>query len=63
MNYLEHHITDHCNLKCRGCSHFSPLAQEWFESVEDFKKDFSQLASLMPVNIIRLMGGEPLLHP
>ena len=26
IEYLEHHIVDHCNLKCAGCSHFSCLA-------------------------------------
>lgn len=63
IEYLEHHIVDHCNLKCAGCSHFSPIADEWFEDIEDFKRDFTQLASITNVNTIRLMGGEPLLHP
>ena len=65
INYLEHHIVDHCNLNCAGCSHFSPLAQEWFEDLVQFKKDFSQLWDITKgqVGIIRLMGGEPLLHP
>lgn len=64
INYLEHHIVDHCNLNCAGCSHFSPLVQEkWFEDIEDFRRDFSKLASLTEVRTIRLMGGEPLLHP
>ena len=65
INYLEHHIVDHCNLNCAGCSHFSPLAQQWFEDIEDFKRDFTQLAEITnkQVGTIRLMGGEPLLHP
>lgn len=64
--YLEHHIVDHCNLKCAGCTHFSCLVNKpWFESLEDFVKDFSVLADKSNQNIpvIRLMGGEPLLHP
>lgn len=32
MNYIETHIVDHCNLKCRGCSHFSGLAEPSFKS-------------------------------
>jgi hypothetical protein len=40
MKYLEHHIVDHCNLNCIGCSHFSPLAEKWFEDFETFKLDF-----------------------
>lgn len=65
IGYLEHHIVDHCNLKCNGCSHFSPLASEWFETVENFRKDFTELAIKTNgnVGVIRLMGGEPLLHP
>lgn len=63
INYIEHHIVDHCNLNCAGCSHFSPLAPQWFEDINDFKKDFNQLAQLTDVRTIRIMGGEPLLHP
>lgn len=64
IGYLEHHIVDHCNLNCEGCSHFSPLAQPWYENLEDFIKDFSTLAdkSNSQIGTIRLMGGEPLLH-
>ena len=65
IEYLEHHIVDHCNLNCAGCSHFSPLAPQWFESIDDFKRDFEVLAkkSQQQIKTIRLMGGEPLLHP
>lgn len=65
IGYLEHHIVDHCNLNCGGCSHFSPLAQPWFENLDDFVRDFTQLKELTGgyVGQIRLMGGEPLLHP
>lgn len=65
IGYIEHHITDHCNLNCAGCSHFSPIAEPWYESIEDFKHDFNILADKTGkhINTIRLMGGEPLLHP
>lgn len=65
INYLEHHIVDHCNLKCNGCSHFSGLADEWFEDFDDFYRDFSKLKEVTngEVGVIRIMGGEPLLHP
>ena len=63
--YLEHHLVDHCNLNCNGCSHFSPLCEPWFEELGDFERDFRKLAEIsdQKVGIIRLMGGEPLLHP
>ena len=27
---FELHLVDHCNLNCRGCTHFSPLAEKKF---------------------------------
>jgi len=65
IDYLEHHITDHCNLNCAGCSHFSPLAPTWFEQIDEFEKDFGVLSlkTYGEVGTIRIMGGEPLLHP
>lgn len=65
IGYIEHHIVNHCNLKCAGCSHFSSIAPEWFEDLADFESDFLELARKTNRNIatIRIMGGEPLLHP
>lgn len=65
LSYIEHHIVNHCNLNCSGCSHFSPLAEQWFETKEDFYKDFTQLSKITEKQIgwLRIMGGEPLLHP
>ena len=63
--YIEHHIVDHCNLKCAGCSHFSCISDPWFEDLDAFQHDFTQLAALTNhyIPLIRIMGGEPLLHP
>jgi molybdenum cofactor biosynthesis enzyme MoaA len=64
LKYLELHLTDHCNLNCKGCGHYSPIAQENFASFVEFKKDMLRLGHLFRnIQIIRLMGGEPLLHP
>lgn len=61
---LEYHITDHCNLNCAGCSHFSPLAEPWFVDPEDFEKEWQEVAnSGLEIRRIRILGGEPLLHP
>jgi MoaA/NifB/PqqE/SkfB family radical SAM enzyme len=58
-------LVEHCNLKCRGCDHCAPLAEEIYYSVDDFSKDMARLRFLTKGNIgrIKLMGGEPLLHP
>lgn len=59
------HIVEHCNLNCRGCYHFSPLANKEFLSIDDYKRDIKRLSELFNGNMERilLLGGEPLLHP
>lgn len=63
LTYLETHVTDICNLKCRGCMHFSNLATEANEpDVVSFEKDMKRLSEMFHhIFIIRLLGGEPLL--
>ena len=64
MDYFEIHIVEHCNLNCQCCDNYSPLAEESFVKEEDFEKEMKQLSSLFPnMRFIRLLGGEPLLHP
>ena len=64
LGYLEAHLVDHCNLNCRGCSHFAPLAKPFFVAPDDFERDMRRLSVLFGnIRVIRLMGGEPLLHP
>ncbi len=64
LRYLEFHLADHCNLNCKGCGHFSPIAEKRFADLDDYKRDLKQLRKLFSnVYIIALMGGEPLLNP
>jgi MoaA/NifB/PqqE/SkfB family radical SAM enzyme len=58
-------ITEHCNLNCASCDHGSPLAEESFLNIAVFEKDMKRLAELSEgkIGIIRLLGGEPMLHP
>lgn len=64
LPYLEFHINDHCNLNCKGCSHFCPLVnEEKFTDYNQFEKDIQRLKELIQyIKIIRIMGGEPLLN-
>lgn len=64
LEYLEFHINDHCNLNCKGCSHFCPLVrEEVFADLNQLKKDFIRLRQLIThIKMIRIMGGEPLLN-
>jgi MoaA/NifB/PqqE/SkfB family radical SAM enzyme len=59
------YIIDNCNLSCKNCSSFCPVAKEKFISVENFTKDMKRIAELTGGNVLRinLSGGEPLLHP
>ena len=64
LTYLETHLTDHCNLNCKGCGHFCPVADEWYADISQHRRDLKRLAQLFAnIATIRLMGGEPLLHP
>jgi len=62
-HYIEHLITDHCNLKCDGCSMHSPYLDAAFSEFESFKKDIAQLAKHIHFTEFRFTGGEPTLHP
>lgn len=59
------HVVEHCNLNCKQCNHFSPLAEEEYLDINSYKKDCSWLSKLFngEVSAIYLLGGEPLLHP
>jgi uncharacterized radical SAM superfamily Fe-S cluster-containing enzyme len=62
---FEVRLTDHCNLNCAGCCHFSPIAHEKFLDLEIFERDCKRLYELTHgwIEKVHLMGGEPLLHP
>lgn len=63
---LEYHLVDSCNLKCAGCSHYACLLDKLtYTKLEDIITDLSLLKSKVGDNLttLRLLGGEPLLHP
>lgn len=62
---LHIHLTDHCNLNCRGCDNFSPLSPEIFADIAVFERNMDRISELSKgrVQEIQLLGGEPLLHP
>lgn len=64
LKYVETHLVDHCNLHCKGCGHFAPLADPWLADPDDHERSMRRLAQFYRnVERLRLMGGEPLLHP
>ncbi len=65
LRSFAYHLADHCNLQCQNCDHFSPVAEKKLASIESYEKDIKRLSELCnkKLEIIKLMGGEPLLHP
>lgn len=64
LYHFEVHLTDHCNLNCKGCTHFSNLCPPTFADVTEFEADMERMAGIFSkVRQIYLLGGEPLLHP
>ena len=59
----EYNLTEHCNLRCAGCSHSSELLPKKFAEVKEFQRDLAVLSQVLHLNELRLLGGEPLLHP
>ncbi|KIG19152.1 hypothetical protein DB30_04617 [Enhygromyxa salina] len=60
---VEFNLTEHCNLSCYGCDHASPLMAKAFLDHASFCRDLDALAGVMRTHELKLLGGEPLLHP
>lgn len=64
LHRLLFHVTDHCNLNCKGCTHFSNISPQRFIDPEDYRRQMSRLTHVFSdITEIFLLGGEPLLHP
>lgn len=62
--HLDVHVTDHCNLNCRGCEHYSSISEPAFADLDRTVGELERLAELFDgIEQIYLLGGEPLLHP
>lgn len=58
------HVAEHCNLNCKGCNNFSPLAEPELVDVGELRRDLARLGEIFghKCKYIYLSGGEPLLH-
>lgn len=64
IKYFLYEIVHHCNLNCKYCDHCSPIAEQEFVDLKQYKNDLKKIRKTF--NIIQsmgIMGGEPLLHP
>lgn len=60
---LEVHIVDHCNLRCWGCCSLSPISEKDFYDPESMGKQLKLVGQAVAPSRLKLVGGEPLLHP
>lgn len=63
LTHAEFHISDKCNLNCKGCTHFSPLFDTIGMDFESRIKDLQEIKRIFS-DVFRLdiLGGEPLLN-
>jgi hypothetical protein len=60
---FELHVVEHCNLRCTACCNMSPYMAEHTLSVAHIEAMCRTMAEHLDVDVFKIMGGEPLLHP
>lgn len=63
--HIEFNLTDHCNLNCKGCSHYSPLAPDEQLPLSGLENSMRRIAAARNASMIKeiyLIGGETLLY-
>ena len=63
LRYMEYHVTDFCNLKCKGCGHLANRVTTLeFAGADKFRAALEKLREKFEnITVMRIMGGEPLL--
>jgi hypothetical protein len=59
----EINIVDHCNLGCTDCDHAAPAMAPKFADPDIVFRDLSLLSQSYKAGALKIIGGEPLLHP
>jgi organic radical activating enzyme len=60
---FELHVVEHCNLRCANCCNISPHVPSRMLSVEEVEALCGRMAKVLSAEVLKIMGGEPLLHP
>jgi len=60
---VELHVVEHCNLRCAQCCNVSPYLGARTLSVEEIRVTCERLREVVRPDVLKIMGGEPLLHP
>lgn len=63
--HVEFVLSDFCNLNCKGCGHYSSLAQKEYEPIDRLRKNAGHLGRTVGTDLesVYLIGGEPLIYP
>lgn len=60
---IELHVVEHCNLRCAQCCNVSPYLAERTMTVAEVSAACARVREVMRPTVLKIMGGEPLLHP
>ena len=60
---FELHVVEHCNLRCVHCCNMSPYVADKMLSLAEIEAQCRTMARHLDVDVFKIMGGEPLLHP
>jgi hypothetical protein len=60
---LETHVVEHCNLRCADCCTLSPALPPAFVDPDALGRELAQASRALRPHVVKLTGGEPLLHP
>lgn len=60
---FELHVVEHCNLRCVHCCNMSPYVADKMLSLTEIEAQCRTMARYLDVDVFKIMGGEPLLHP
>lgn len=59
------HLTEHCNLNCKNCDTYAPIANKGEQDLDLLEQDLKRLSEIMGsdrIHTLHLSGGEPLMH-
>lgn len=63
LGSVEINVTENCNLCCKGCDHAMGIIPGGHISSDVILDDIRAASTIMHVRVLRIIGGEPLLHP
>lgn len=62
-SFCEINAVDHCMFTCMDCNHASPAVKMHIANPDFVFRDLSTLSRFYGSSMIKILGGEPLLHP